>query len=649
MRVLLIALLAAISYAQTECEWNYGIPTSVNAAHNGNDRRRLIVNGDTSEPNEYPWHVDLIMGCGATLIGREWVITAAHCFEDADPLNDLKPPITCTDGSQATQCTGHEGEDVWCCDGNFFCSGASCPDRTPQVGLKDKSIQQTAIAVHIHPNYGNNPSNAVKYDIALIQIEPLDCTQASDNGISAIQILDLSNGFDINECTAFLVGYGALFSGASTPPEMLEVITKVHDYKNCNLIPEMILGSHVIDDAQICTYVRDTYEDTCQGDSGGPVYIDTNTANDAHHYVDIGVVSYGQGCGNTQPGIYTKISSYKEWIQEYFADAPFVTTDVCDKGDYNEGESPEVAQSDPQYTPAPMYDQFPSDKISELNSCEIRYLTQDTYDKMFWGTRFDSTDYCSNLDHCKVCDWEGLGCLFCDDGYEVQLPLEKEDNYLGQYNPEDQCTGTCVPIGTNEQNNQASALAAFKCSGNACLATVESGGTVGSWKLDSDYASEAGAESDTISLTPPTDVDPNTLPLVFAGKDSCEDTSLLTETGMYYVPEKCVQDDLFGGYSVATCMSESEVRIRHYLSSDCRGDYQIERTFGNRVCGEVTEKPSGFTSAVELVFFGAPCNSDSTDGTDSTSDGADSSGDGDSGSTELKIALGIFLMIFSQL
>jgi len=646
MRVLLIALLAAISYAQTECEWNYGIPTSVNAAHNGNDRRRLIVNGDTAEPNEYPWHVDLVMGCGATLIGREWVLTAGHCFESENPLDDLIAPIKCTDGSTATTgCT--DNADDYCCDGNVFCSGDSCPDRIPQVGLKDKSIMQRAVAVHIHPDY-DNESEAVKYDIALIKIEPLDCTEASNNGISAIEILDLSNDFDFNDCTAFLVGYGALFSKASAPPNMLEVITKVHDYQHCNLIPEMVLASHVIDDAQICTFVRDTNEDTCQGDSGGPVYIDTNTANDAHHYVDIGVVSYGQGCGNTQPGIYTKISSYKEWIQGHFADAPFVTTNNCDKGDYNEGKTPDVVGADPQYTASPISEipGFPTDKISELNSCEIRYMTQDTYDKIYWGTRFES-DYCENLDHCKVCSWDGQGCLSCDDGYEVQLPLELESNYMDQDNPEDLCTGTCVAIGTNQGNNQASALARYKCGGNACLGDFPSGGTVGTWKYDPDYARQAGQSETEESLTPPTDVDPKTLPITFAGKDSCDDAKILTENSLYYIPDKCVEDEGFGGYALASCVSESEVRIRHFSNSDCEGSHQIERTFTNRQCGEIAEKPDGLTSPVELVFFGAPCSS--SGGSSGGTDGDSGSTDGDSGSSELKVALGILLMVFSQL
>lgn len=50
-------------------------------------------------------------------------------------------------------------------------------------------------------------------------------------------------------------------------------------------------------------------KDACQGDSGGPLVIDGR---------QVGVVSWGLGCGDPfHPGIYTEVSYYRSWIEQY--------------------------------------------------------------------------------------------------------------------------------------------------------------------------------------------------------------------------------------------------------------------------------------------------------------------------------------------
>lgn len=43
-----------------------------------------IMNGDTADPNEYPWQVAIMLSeehvlCGGSLINEGWIMTAAHC------------------------------------------------------------------------------------------------------------------------------------------------------------------------------------------------------------------------------------------------------------------------------------------------------------------------------------------------------------------------------------------------------------------------------------------------------------------------------------------------------------------------------------------------------------------------------------------
>lgn len=48
----------------------------------------------------------------------------------------------------------------------------------------------------------------------------------------------------------------------------------------------------------------------CQGDSGGPIIIEFDQVT----YV-LGITSFSLGCAGLPPSIYTRVSSYIDWIQ----------------------------------------------------------------------------------------------------------------------------------------------------------------------------------------------------------------------------------------------------------------------------------------------------------------------------------------------
>jgi len=65
---------------------------------------------------------------------------------------------------------------------------------------------------------------------------------------------------------------------------------------------------------QICAYKRGEKFDACQGDSGGPLVCDSYKGA-YQQYAQIGVVSFGNGCGKQWPGVYSRVSQYLPWIK----------------------------------------------------------------------------------------------------------------------------------------------------------------------------------------------------------------------------------------------------------------------------------------------------------------------------------------------
>ncbi|KAL4707784.1 hypothetical protein ACJJTC_001730, partial [Scirpophaga incertulas] len=67
-----------------------------------------------------------------------------------------------------------------------------------------------------------------------------------------------------------------------------------------------------ITQGQLCAGDPQGGHDACQGDSGGPLQV---MFENASHYELVGVTSFGEGCGTTKPGVYTRIAHYIDWIE----------------------------------------------------------------------------------------------------------------------------------------------------------------------------------------------------------------------------------------------------------------------------------------------------------------------------------------------
>lgn len=259
---------SAPSHSGSTSTSNCGV-TAVGSTHT------KIVGGSVARHGEFPWQVSLRYYnqhvCGGTLISDQWVVTAAHCFEDL--------------GTHASQ---------W----------------TVGVGLQDqRSIYQSNIVhasrIFQHEYFSQRANNN---DIALIKLSKR--VDISGRYARPACLPRSSDTFSSDVCT--VSGWGATYydpSGRAPITNQLEYVNlRTLTNSNC----QYYLGYSNVRTTNICAGASSTGgKDACQGDSGGPLVCQK------HGVWEIaGVTSWGDGCGKARrPGVYTRVTSYLSWIQ----------------------------------------------------------------------------------------------------------------------------------------------------------------------------------------------------------------------------------------------------------------------------------------------------------------------------------------------
>ena len=94
-------------------------------------------------------------------------------------------------------------------------------------------------------------------------------------------------------------GWGNTKEGGRNSQMLQKVVVPVVQQRICNRLykPEVITSN------MFCAGV--TGRESCQGDSGGAA---------VHRNRQIGIVSWGKGCGQFFPGIYTNVEKFRSWI-----------------------------------------------------------------------------------------------------------------------------------------------------------------------------------------------------------------------------------------------------------------------------------------------------------------------------------------------
>nr|XP_031303426.1 tryptase-like [Camelus dromedarius] len=166
-----------------------------------------------------------------------------------------------------------------------------------------------------HPNYYTADNGA---DIALLELE--DPVNISSH-VHPVPLPPASETFRPgSQC--WVTGWGNVASGQPLPPPFPLKQVQVPIVENSVCDEQYHAGLSTADDFPIilddmlCAGRKG--HDSCQGDSGGPLVCKTKGT-----WLQAGVVSWGEGCAQTErPGVYTRVTSYLDWIYQYVPKKP---------------------------------------------------------------------------------------------------------------------------------------------------------------------------------------------------------------------------------------------------------------------------------------------------------------------------------------
>lgn len=267
--------------------------------------QETIIGGQNVGPGEAPWQVqifrayDLKAGknpyqdwkdhvlCGGSYIGNNWVLTAAHCFENADfKMSDYRVRLGALDISKD--------------EGVSFRIDQSVRHSGYNSALKLNDI----ILLHFVDE------RLLKWDLSRYGIEPIALhgdvpsgPSLAPNHMFTVTGWGLTTYRDKDSFSPILKKVQLQRMPTDACAEKLETPDRINATVLCAREPD----SQMLNDR-----AGEESQDACQADSGGPMTI----VNAQGTPIQVGIVSWGRGCGYRGfPGVYTRVAMQIEWIR----------------------------------------------------------------------------------------------------------------------------------------------------------------------------------------------------------------------------------------------------------------------------------------------------------------------------------------------
>ncbi|XP_063594220.1 serine protease 43-like isoform X2 [Penaeus indicus] len=237
-----------------------------------------ITYGQVSGLREFPWQVAMQVNgkfhCGGSVIGEYWVLTAAHCVKSYE---NTPQAIKLFIGDWDLGTTN---------DG--------------------PSLTASVARVNVHPQYSKP---ALQNDIAVLRL-----SQRLQYNERIRPICLPTSDIRIEDEIATVSGWGRN-EDFQLQKQLHHLLARVVSNSLCDekwnrngAARGIIVSSMMCMDA--------TNGDSCNGDSGGPSIVESPAGSGK--WLQVGVVSFGSGsCTEASlPGVYTRVSYYRDWIRQ---------------------------------------------------------------------------------------------------------------------------------------------------------------------------------------------------------------------------------------------------------------------------------------------------------------------------------------------